>query len=322
MKFLRRFTGKNRSSTFAAKLILSAAGGVMLFAAAFFVPRSGDVVNIDDREMGGGPDSYFHHIYDPGHLLGPLGRTDLELDNFQRASGNAILFAAFPSLPSDDPYFTMRLADRWAPGKSRDDRGLVIFLFMKERRIRAEIGYGLEDVLTDVATARLVENTMVPLLREGKNSEAVEACARALQQGLPQRRDAGSGLRGIRQEMRAELPSYLTELKRRAALLIRVWKVLPLLPRLLLTGVVFLAWAGFVKLAIDMGHAFIKLMKFMRHAWVFHDAEGGKEALAGITVPLLGAVKAAVLIFIIGTIGEYFRSGTGMFGGGGVNLFW
>jgi uncharacterized membrane protein YgcG len=55
---------------------------------------------------------------------------------------------------------------------------------MKEKRIRAEVGYGYEDVLTDIATKHLIENTMVPLLRGGQTTEAVEAAARALQESL------------------------------------------------------------------------------------------------------------------------------------------
>jgi len=66
----------------------------------------------------------------------------------------------------------------------------------------------------------------------------------------------------------------------------------------------------------------VTLIRFMRHSLLLHDAKGGREALDELAGPLAGAGKAALLIFIIGTAGEYFRSGTGMFGGGGVNLFW
>ncbi len=322
MNALKRFINKKRSATFRIKLVLGLIGGPALFVAAFLVPQNHDDINVYERGLGGGPDSYFHHIYDPNGLLGPLGSVDLNLYSFQLTSGNSILFAAFPSLPSDDPYFTMQIAERWAPSKSRDDRGLVIFLFMKERRIRVEVGYGLEDVLTDVATAHMVTNTMVPLLREGKTTEAVEACAKALLEGLPQEKKGGDGLRDALKELKTEMPSFVYELKRRAALAIKIWKNLPLMPRLIMTGIISLLWIGFVTLLMDLGYACIKLIRFIRRAWISHDVEGGKEAIAGIAGPLVTAAAAAAWIFIIGTFGEYFRSGTGLFGGGGVNIFW
>src|SRR5271169_3446946 len=117
---------KIKSSKLITKLIIAGFCGILLLIATVAVPRQGGTLNIDDRGLKGGPDSYFRHIYDPQHLLGPLGNTDLELDTFQRMSGNAILFAAFPSLPSEDPYFTMQVAESWAPGKRSDDRGVIL----------------------------------------------------------------------------------------------------------------------------------------------------------------------------------------------------
>ena len=175
---------KKPTSTSITWLVVAGVCGVLLLIATFAVPRRAGLLDIADRGIKGGPDSYFRHIYDPQHLLGPLGNIDLELDNFQRLSGNAVLFAAFPSVPSGDPDFTMQLAESWAPGRKSDDRGVILFLFMKEKRIRAEVGYGYEDVLTDIAAKHLVENTMVPLLRGGQTTEAVEAAARALQASL------------------------------------------------------------------------------------------------------------------------------------------
>jgi hypothetical protein len=115
------------SSSLIAKLVIAGICGVLLLTATFTVPRRGGTLDIGDRGLKGGPDSYFRHIYDPQHLLGPLGSIDLELDNFQRMSRNAILFAAFPSLLSEDTDFTMQVAESWEPGKKSDDRGAIIF---------------------------------------------------------------------------------------------------------------------------------------------------------------------------------------------------
>ena len=311
-------TKKKRSLAFKVTFILTAIGGLALLIAAIAVPqRSGDVINFYDRGLEGGPDSHFRHIYDPNHLFGPMGNVDFNLDNFQTNTGNVILFAAFDTMPLNDPLFTLHTAERWAPGAKRNDRGLVVFVFMKERRIRAEIGYGLEETLTDVAMGRILESNMVPLLREGKSMDAVEACARELQNRLAQITGPGA-----QRTFFEELPVHLREIKRKAPLVVRMWIGLPLGPRLILSVIFLLLWAGLVSMIFNLGQALIKLIKFVQRAWFHHDMKGGLDALIGITHSVMRIAQAAVFVFVIGAGGGYFLGGSGMFGGGGVNVFW
>jgi uncharacterized membrane protein YgcG len=309
---------KRKSSRLILKLIIAGICGILLLTATFTVPRRGGSLDINDRGLKGGPDSYFRHIYDPHKLLGLLGNIDLELDNFQRASGNAILFAAFPSLPSEDPYFTMQVAESWAPGKKLDDRALIIFLFMKEKRIRAEVGYGYEDVLTDIATKHLIEKTMLPLLRSGQTTEAVVAAARAFQESLAGK----SRTHNERTTLRSEWQALLAELKRRIGLIIKVWLHGPPLLRIVLGGVVLWAAVVLVWMFVDLPVACRKFASFLYRAVFQRDLSGAREALGGMYGNLLSIGSVALLIFIFGTFGEYFKTGAGMFGGGGVNLFW
>jgi uncharacterized membrane protein YgcG len=309
---------KKTNSSLIVKLIISGICGILLLVATFTVPRRGDTLDIADRGLKGGPDSYFRHIYDPQHLLGPLGNIDLELDNFQRLSGNAILFAGFPSLPSEDPNFTMQVAESWAPGKKSDDRGVILFLFMKEQRIRAEVGYGYEDVLTDIATKHLIETTMVPLLRGGQATEAVEAAARALQASLA----GNNAAHHEKITLRSELPGLIAELQRRTGLVARIWLHGEPWLRLILGGVVLWAVVVTIWMFASLAMASRNLATFAFHAAFQHDFTGAKEALGGIAAPLTNIAQAALLIFLLGTFGEYFRSGSGMFGGAGVNVLW
>lgn len=309
---------KKPRASWIAKLMIAGICGILLVIATFTVPRRGGTLDIGDRGLKGGPDSYFRHVYDPRHLLGPLGSIDLELDNFQRMTGNAILFAAFPSLPSEDPDFTMQLAESWAPGKKSDDRSVIIFLFMKEKRVRAEVGYGYEDVLPDIAAKHLIENTMVPLLRGGQSTEAVAAAARALQEDLAGK----SATHREKVTLRGELPGLIAELTRRAGLVARIWLHGDPLLRMILGGVVLWAVVMTVWMFADLAIASRKLAIFVYRAAFQRDFGGAKEALGGIAAPVMSIGQAALLIFIVGTFGEYFKSGTGMFGGAGVNVFW
>jgi len=313
-----RHTAKKRSPGFKVTLILTAIGGLALLVAAIAVPqRSGGVINLYARGLEAGPDSYFHHFYDPNHLLGPVGHVDLDLDNFKTHTGNIILFAAFDRMPSKDPLFTLNTAEQWAPGRKGDDRALVVFVFMEERRIRAEIGYGFEEELTDVAMGRILEATMVPLLREGKPMKAVEACAREFQNRLTR-------IKGPRMHRTffEELPVHLREFKRKAPLVLRIWIQVPLVPRLILSGIALLLWGGLVFMVVSLGQALIKLIKFGQRVWLHHDMEGGLQALTGILNAVLRIAQVAVIVFVIVAGGGYYLGGSGMFGGGGVNVFW
>jgi uncharacterized membrane protein YgcG len=189
---------------------------------------------------------------------------------------------------------------------------------MKEKRIRAEVGYGYEDVLTDIGTKHLIENTMVPLLRGGQTTEAVEAAARALQESLAGK----SGTHREKITLRSELPGLIAELKRRAGLVARIWLHGRPLLRMILGGVVLWAVVAAVWMFAGLAIAFRKLANFVYRAAFQRDFSGAKEALGGIAAPLTSIGQAALLIFILGTFGEYFRSGAGMFGGAGVNIFW
>jgi uncharacterized membrane protein YgcG len=188
---------------------------------------------------------------------------------------------------------------------------------MKERRIRAEIGYGLEEKLTDVAMGRILETTMVPLLREGKPMKAVEACARELQSRLAEITGPG-----VRRTFFEELPIHLREIKRKVPLVVRMWIGLPLGPRLILSAIALLLWGGLVSMVFNLGQALIKLIKFVQRAWLRHDMEGGFDVLIGIINAVLRTALIAVILFGFAAGGGYFLGGSGMFGGGGVNVFW
>ena len=308
---------KKKSAGLVTRLIIAGICCILLLIATFAVPRHKDTVDINDRGLKGGPDSYFRHIYDPQHLMGPLGEIDLELDNFQRISGNAVLFAAFPSLPSKDPYFTMQIAESWAPGRKADDRGVIVFLFMKEKMIRVEVGYGYEDVLTDLATKHLIENTMLGPLRAGETTEAVKAAARVFQETL-----AAKGVtRRETTTFRSELPGLRDELKRRAALVARIWLIGKPLLRIVIGGIALWVVVSVLWMIVSLAGACRKLLNFFNTA-SGRNFSGAREALGGIYGNLLGIGQVALMVFILGTIGEYFKSGSGMFGGGGVTLFW
>jgi len=63
--------------------------------------------------------------------------------------------------------FSLALAEKWQPGEEGKDNGLILILTMEERLVRIEVGYGLEGVLTDGTAGALIDNVMMPYLKQG-----------------------------------------------------------------------------------------------------------------------------------------------------------
>jgi uncharacterized protein len=100
---------------------------------------------------------------------------------------------------------SIKVTDAWKLGQKGKDNGVLIIISKADRKVRIEVGQGLEGDLTDAFCSDVVRDTMVPLLREGRADEALlSALALLIQksdpnfslQGLPapaQGGDAGIG---------------------------------------------------------------------------------------------------------------------------------
>jgi uncharacterized protein len=76
----------------------------------------------------------------------------------ERSTGHQVVVAVFPSLEGEAlEDFTIRCAERWKVGRKGLDDGLILFVFVKDRRMRFEVGYGLEATVPDIMAARLLD---------------------------------------------------------------------------------------------------------------------------------------------------------------------
>jgi uncharacterized protein len=83
-------------------------------------------------------------------------------------SGNQILIVTFPSLENEDAVdYTNRLFKYWNPGQKGKDNGVLLAVFLKEHKIRIEVGYGLEPILTDALTKRIIVTSIAPRFQQG-----------------------------------------------------------------------------------------------------------------------------------------------------------
>ena len=63
--------------------------------------------------------------------------------------------------------FTNRLYEKWGVGKKGEDRGVMLLIALKERKVRIEVGYGLEGIIPDGLAGQIRDRAMVPYLKKG-----------------------------------------------------------------------------------------------------------------------------------------------------------
>lgn len=83
-------------------------------------------------------------------------------------TGTAVVIATLKDTGGNDATdYANRLYEAWGIGEKGKDKGVLIFLALKERRVRIEVGYGLEGVLTDGMSGEILDTYTVPFLKKG-----------------------------------------------------------------------------------------------------------------------------------------------------------
>lgn len=77
--------------------------------------------------------------------------------------------------PLDIEQYSIKLAEKWKVGYKGIDNGAIIVIATQDRKVRIEVGYGLEGDINDAAAGRILDNQMVPFLKDGKWYEAIVA---------------------------------------------------------------------------------------------------------------------------------------------------
>ena len=110
---------------------------------------------------------------------------DQKLAAFEQQSGAQFIIYTFPSLENEAiEDFTIRAVERWKVGQAKYDNGLVLFVFVKERKIRIETGYGLEGSITDAFASRVIREVMAPYFQRGDWAGGLNAGADAIIQKI------------------------------------------------------------------------------------------------------------------------------------------
>ena len=104
-----------------------------------------------------------------------------KLSDFEQSSGAQFLIYIFPSLGGESlEDFTIRCAEKWKVGQKKYDNGLILFVFVQEKKLRIETGYGLEGSITDAFSSRVIRDYVAPHFRQGDWYGGLNAAADAL----------------------------------------------------------------------------------------------------------------------------------------------
>lgn len=110
--------------------------------------------------------------------LGAAERRALEekLAAFEREKGSQIAVLLLPTTgPETIEQYSLRVVDRWKIGRKNVDDGVLLIVAKNDRKLRIEVGYGLEGAIPDAVARRIIDDTIVPRLRENDFAGGIAA---------------------------------------------------------------------------------------------------------------------------------------------------
>jgi uncharacterized protein len=249
---------------------------------------------------------------------------EAKLADWEATTTNQLAVLLVPSTqPEPIEAYSIRVADAWKIGRKGNDNGVLLVVAKNDRKVRIEVGYGLEGTLTDVTSRRIIAETIAPAFREGRFAAGIEAgvdriiAVVAEGKPLPPRKggDARQPTGGVNLEM----------------LLLVLFVVVPLVGGILRAifgrllgstvgaGIVgAAAWfvAGSVVIAL-----LVAILAFVVMIFVGLGA-GLKGRGGGVWMPSSGAGWGGGSSGVGSSGGGGFSGGGGSFGGGGASGSW
>ncbi|WP_354067790.1 YgcG family protein [Caulobacter sp. 1776] len=126
-------------------------------------------------------------VVDEAQVLSPDVERDLtaKLENLEATTGRQLVVATVPSLqdyPIED--YGYQLGRTWGIGEKDKNTGAILLVAPNERKVRIEVGYGLEPVLTDALSSVIIQSTILPKFRDGDLPGGIVAGTDALVEQL------------------------------------------------------------------------------------------------------------------------------------------
>jgi uncharacterized protein len=98
------------------------------------------------------------------------------LRNFEARKGSQVAVLIVPTTaPETIEQYSLRVAEAWKIGRKKVDDGAILVVAKDDRKLRIEVGYGLEGALTDVTSKRITDEIITPRFRSGDFAGGISA---------------------------------------------------------------------------------------------------------------------------------------------------
>ncbi|WP_425373965.1 TPM domain-containing protein [Phyllobacterium bourgognense] len=115
-------------------------------------------------------------VVDAANVIDAATREQItqKLAAFEAKSSDQVVVVTVPSLDGEEiePY-SNRLYRSWALGQKQENNGVLLVVAPNDRKVRIEVGYGLEGTLTDLLSKLIIENAVIPGFRSGDYSGGI-----------------------------------------------------------------------------------------------------------------------------------------------------
>lgn len=126
-------------------------------------------------------------VVDKANLLGSTTeqRISQQLEAHQNATGNQVVVVTVPNLQGYDiETYGYQLGRHWGIGQKGKNNGVLLIVAKQERRMRIEVGYGLEGTLTDAISSNIISAIMRPAFKRGQFEQGIQAGTTAIIEAL------------------------------------------------------------------------------------------------------------------------------------------
>ena len=121
--------------------------------------------------------NFNEQINDEAHIFSQNERDELLslVQNFEQNSTTQIAIVTLNSLENKSiEELSLEIARGYKLGQKEDNNGVLLVVAPNEKKVRIEVGYGLEGVLTDAISSQIINSVMIPQFKNGKMSEGVK----------------------------------------------------------------------------------------------------------------------------------------------------
>ena len=176
----------------------------VLLALAFLTPaRAADVPFLTGR------------VVDNAEILQPATRSRLTiaLRAHEQRTTDQVVVLTVPTIGDESvEEYATKVFETWKLGVKGKDNGVLIVIVPQDRKMRIEVGYGLEGTLTDAASSRIIRNLMTPPFKAGNYDKGVEDGVTAVLAQLQGQADVAPDVAAATHDTRSSSNGFSTPL--------------------------------------------------------------------------------------------------------------